>query len=123
MAVRARKADVAVDPTTWQSLSGRYVQHNGPWNARIVALGESPWTSQNAIGKPLHGPSGNQLNSMLMQAGLSRSHLLVHNFWPYYNGSKPAALTVPEREYWCAQLRSWLSGLPNVRVVVPMGNF
>src|SRR5574343_1939626 len=123
MAVKARKSDIQTDPTTWQSLTGRYVPPDGPWGATIVALGESPWTAENAIGKPFQGPSGNLLNSLLMQAGLSRSHLLVHNWWPIYNGRKPAALTVPEREYWCDQLRAWLSGLPNVRVIVPMGNF
>jgi len=100
----------------------RYIHPDGPLDSTIIGIGESPWTSENAAGKPFAGPSGNLLNGWLMQTGLSRSRLLVNNVWPIYDGRKPSTLSIEERTHWITQLHKWIATLPNPRVLVPMGN-
>lgn len=99
-----------------------YVPPDGPTDALICGIGESPWTYEKTAGRPFAGPSGNLLNGILMQAGLQRHLINVHNVWPIYDGRKPAALTVEERSHWITKLHEYIASLPAVRVLVPMGN-
>lgn len=75
-----------------------YVPGEGPLNAKIVLVGEAPGREEDARGRPFVGSSGQLLNQMLSNAGLTREEVYVtnvvkhrppkNNFDVFYNDSK-----------------------------------
>jgi uracil-DNA glycosylase family 4 len=55
------------------------VPPEGPLDARIVLVGESPGGYEVAQGRPFVGPSGQMLNQMLSSAGISRQEVYLTN--------------------------------------------
>lgn len=55
------------------------VQPDGPFNARIMIVGEAPGADEVTEGKPFVGQSGKELNRMLHEAGISRSECFMTN--------------------------------------------
>ena len=58
---------------------GRYVSPVGPANAKIALVGEAPGRDEEKAGIPFVGASGQLLNQMLGEAGLTRSEVWVTN--------------------------------------------
>lgn len=52
---------------------------SGPSNARIMIVGEAPGEYEIMRGEPFIGPSGEELNRMLHEAGISRSECFITN--------------------------------------------
>lgn len=72
-------------------LSGRKVPHSGPIPSRIMIVGEAPGEEEEQKLQPFVGNSGNELNKMLGEAGISRSECFVTNvskYRPAYNDIK-----------------------------------
>ena len=57
-----------------QSVSGE-----GPEDARLMIVGEQPGDQEDIAGRPLMGPAGQLLDTMLAEAGLDRSAAYVTN--------------------------------------------
>ena len=51
----------------------------GPIPARIMLVGEAPGYDEERIGRPFQGASGQELNRMLGEAGITRSECFVTN--------------------------------------------
>jgi uracil-DNA glycosylase len=51
----------------------------GPIPARIMLVGEAPGVDEERVGLPFQGASGQELNRMLSEAGLSRGECFVTN--------------------------------------------
>lgn len=60
-------------------MPGRKVPHSGPIPARIMIVGEAPGEEEEQKLQPFVGVSGNELNKMLGEAGISRSECFVTN--------------------------------------------
>lgn len=57
----------------------KIVNGTGPENAEIVIVGEAPGAEEDIAGEPFVGPSGQELNNMLAEAGINRSECYVTN--------------------------------------------
>ncbi|MDO8491673.1 MAG: uracil-DNA glycosylase [Dehalococcoidia bacterium] len=55
------------------------VPGEGPENARLVFIGEAPGFHEDQQGRPFVGPAGQFLESLLISAGLKRSHVYICN--------------------------------------------
>lgn len=55
------------------------VPPSGPSNAKIMIVGEAPGADEEREGQPFVGASGQELNRMLQEAGISRSECFVTN--------------------------------------------
>src|SRR5215468_5746534 len=58
---------------------GIQVPPDGPPSARVMIVGEAPGVEEEQQGRPFVGPSGNELNRMLQEAGILRSECFVTN--------------------------------------------
>lgn len=90
----ASAASVIPDQATWPELksaaaacaacplANEHVQTvfgEGPFDAKIVLVGEAPGDHEDRQGKPFVGPAGELLNRALMLAGLDRAQLYLTN--------------------------------------------
>jgi DNA polymerase len=57
----------------------REVRSDGPTDAAILIVGEAPGADEERLGRPFVGTSGEELNRMLGEAGISRSECRVTN--------------------------------------------
>lgn len=55
----------------------------GNTSAKLLILGEAPSKQETALGKPFVGPSGNELNRLLFDAGINRDNCWVTNVCKY----------------------------------------
>jgi len=62
---------------------GQRVEGRGPYDAKIVIVGEAPGKDEEEAGEPFVGQSGRLLNSMLLEAGIRRSDCYVTNVVKY----------------------------------------
>lgn len=61
-------------------LSGQgFVPAEGPWEARLVVIGEQPGAQEVQEGRPFVGPSGKALEKALVRAGTRREAVLITN--------------------------------------------
>lgn len=51
----------------------------GPVPARVMLVGEAPGADEERLGEPFVGQSGQELNRMLQEAGISRSECFITN--------------------------------------------
>lgn len=52
---------------------------DGPINAKIMLIGEAPGANEERTGIPFKGAAGEQLNTLLRQAGLKREDIYISN--------------------------------------------
>jgi len=110
-------------------MNKRFIPGEGPKStAKILALGESPWKTENEMGGPFKGASGNLLNLWLRTVGLEREYIRIDNIYPYMPPGftvKGAIERVPAEELasWMEKVHEKVLELPNLRVIVPMGNY
>jgi uracil-DNA glycosylase/DNA polymerase I-like protein with 3'-5' exonuclease and polymerase domains len=64
-------------------LSPRKVSASGPIPARIMIVGEAPGEEEDRKGQPFIGPSGNELDKLLGEVGISRTECFVTNVLRY----------------------------------------
>ncbi len=65
---------------------GTGVPGEGPADAEMMIVGQSPGRKEDEVGRPFVGPSGKYLNRLLEKAGLRREEIFVtsvlHSFLP-----------------------------------------
>lgn len=117
------------------------VRPDGPIPARIMIVGEAPGADEERQGIPFVGASGQELNRMLHEAGISRSECFVTNVVrqrPFNNDitefiaeSKKARTPahVQVRDKWCLppvqeglQLLAQEIAAVNPNIIIPVGN-
>lgn len=94
-------------------------------HAKVAVVGESPGKEEVLSGQPFVGPSGALLNRFLFSAGLRRSDVAVLNVSlrrPSHNSDDINLIPKDELDIWKADLRRRLTLLPDVRLIVPLGN-
>lgn len=111
-----------------------YVPGVGPTTARIALIGQGPgpteadgiWDSdlKRKVRAPFIGRAGQELNSWLHQAKLTRNNLYIDNVVRCWlrRGKKDREPTAKERAY-CTEhhLHPSLANLKHLQIVVPIG--
>ncbi len=105
------------------SPSGKLVcQSDGPLDAEIVLIGESPAREEMAekpLPKPLVGPSGRLLNKALVASGIDRARCYVMNLVPVRpDGDKFANHTPDDLAWGKDRLFRELASLADAKVLV-----
>jgi len=96
----------------------------GPENARIIVVGEAPGRTEEKIGKPFVGASGNLWNVVLQKVGLFRPEIRVENLCEVRPpGNKIEAIPSEKLALWVKDLRRRIDSFKGANVVVPMGNY
>jgi uracil-DNA glycosylase len=101
-----------------------YVRGEGSPFAKLMIVGEAPGKEEDSIGRPFVGPSGDILDELLRDAGVSRSEIWITNvvkYRPPMNDLKRLGeigldLKKCEEELW-QEIRE-----VNPNVLVPLGN-
>lgn len=98
--------------------------HEGSRNSNLLILAESPWKTEEAVGRPLCGASGNKLNYWLQMAGILRSTCRIENLYPY----RPPRIeldSVKDSDLipWMENLHERIAEMPNLNLIVTMGNY
>ena len=64
-------------------MTHKYIPGMGPVGAKLLILGEAPSYEEMAAGKPFVGPSGRELDRLLIDAGIRRSECWITNVCKY----------------------------------------
>lgn len=94
-------------------------------HAQLAVVGESPGRTEVMEGQPFCGASGAALNNYLFSGGLRRTDVAVLNVSPRRPSPSSDEIKLiprPELEFWMEDLRRRLTLLPELRLVVPLGN-
>jgi len=108
------------------------VPGTGPLTATIAIVGEAPGETEAKLGKPFMGESGKKLTALLDRAGILRETCYITNVFkfrpknndiaPYLKIGAKGAKESPEYTESMRYLTDELAQLPNLRVVVAVGN-
>ena len=104
--------------------SDGYVPDEGPIAAEIALIGEAPGANEEKQGRPFVGFAGSLLTKVWLQsAGLRRSDVRlmnVHHYRPAKNNI--TLVSKAELEEDAVHLTEALREMPNLKVIVPLGN-
>lgn len=104
--------------------AGTYVPSEGPVDARIVILGESPWVNEVSAGHPFAGMSGNLLRKWHVPLGLDREKMRLMNLYPWRPPAREIASVPTEGIVKAiAGVHDRIAQLEDPFVIVPMGNY
>ena len=108
-----------------QPPQGRRVLPAGPMHAKIALVGESAGEMEAVEGRPFVGASGGMIESWWRVCGLMREEVYIDNLYPYLPPKKSMAHVnkADIESVWTPQLIRRLEKLPNLRVIVPTGNY
>lgn len=98
------------------------VPDDGPRNAKIVLIGDTPSTRDTSARKPFVGSTGNRLREWWEPVGLTRDSIYSTNIIPY----QPASIdSIPRNEFlhWQTALYTRIAALDGPHVLVPVGNY
>ena len=100
------------------------VNGDGDLNAEIVLVSTSPGFEEDEIGKPMVGPSGRLLNSMLEKAGIDRKKVWVTNVVRCLpREGRTIREPNPEEIEACSEfIDAELAALPMKKIIIPLGN-
>ena len=104
----------------------QYVDSEGPMDARIVLLGESPWVNEVAAGRPFAGASGNLLKRWWAEpgVGLRRENMRIMNLFPWRPPAREIdSVPVDKLVKAIEGVHERLAKLRDPYVIVPMGNY
>lgn len=108
------------------------VEDDGSLNAPILLIGEAPGKDEMWYGKPFVGASGNTLRNWWTQAGLARNQMYVTNVLDRIPAvskgnidaaCKSGAIHPQDLEDGYASIRALIQRMPNLRCIVPVGNY
>src|SRR3972149_1790375 len=78
------------------------IPSDGPDDADILFYGEAPGADEDEANRPFVGPAGEELNSLLKQAGLSRKRVRISNV----GRCRPPSTRAPASEFGLAGSRA-----------------
>lgn len=99
---------------------------DGLFKSEIAIVAEAPGDKEVASGSPLTGGSGGYLWTVLRKHGISRTDCYITNAAKrqvaFSNDDDRASLGKHEQTLWYELLKWELSQLPNLRIVIALGN-
>jgi DNA polymerase-1 len=98
----------------------RTVPPFGPEDAELVIVGEAPGREELRAGRPFVGPAGRLLRQLLQEVGYNPDQVYYTNVVKYL--PKQITPTAGDLREARPQLFAELAALPNVQVIVPVGN-
>lgn len=99
------------------------VLDEGDSEAAVLLIGEAPGAREETQGRPFVGHSGRLLSRWLKIAGLSRDTIYLTHAIPWRPpGGNLAAVTAQEESDWGETLRKLIRDMPNLRLIIPVGN-
>lgn len=102
----------------------KLVEGVGPMSARIVLVGEAPGKTEEVLGKPFVGASGNLLNDWWRELGLDRGQVRIDNLLQFMPpGGKIENASIEELTQGVHDLRERIANLDAPHVIVPTGNY
>jgi uracil-DNA glycosylase family 4 len=114
-----------------ERLTTNIVGPDGPLDAKICFIGQSPGAEEDNAGRPFVGAAGQLLNRCLQQQGIPRTEVLCNNVFAqrppkndagYYYENKSKTKPTWEGQQHIDRLRDWLTGLnPRPNVLVALG--
>ena len=100
------------------------VKGEGPLDAKIILIGEAPGKTENALGRPFMGASGNLQNGWWHDVGLRRQEIRIENLCEQMpRTGNIESVSTEELVVWIRSLRERVSNLGNPCVLVPTGNY
>lgn len=107
-----------------------YVPTEGPTDAKIMIVGESPGEEEDKTGRPFVGFAGRTLDQLLSQAGISRYQCLVTNVARerptankihFFFEDKKCTIPKPKLVEWIAKLKEEIE-LYNPNIIIALGS-
>lgn len=104
-------------------VSDRLVPHEGPEDAELFFIGESPSTSEDLAQRQMQGKHGEMFDIALSSLGLTREQVRLGNLMNYQPAKNDLrkAHTTWQFEQGCKELKSYLATCKH-KVLIPMGN-
>jgi DNA polymerase len=110
-----------------------YAYSDGPREtARIAFVGEAPGETEERRGLPFVGMAGSLLDELLQSSGIRRAETYLcnvvkerppkNNIGKFFHARGNRIWASPEFDAYLEMLREELSSMPNLNVVVPLGN-
>lgn len=105
------------------------VNTEGPTNAKIMLVGESPGEEEDNLGKPFVGYAGKTLDALLSQAGIARYQCLVTNVARerppankihFFFEDKKCTIPKPKLQVWIEKLKEEIE-LYRPNVIIALG--
>jgi uracil-DNA glycosylase family 4 len=114
-----------------ERLTTNVVGPDGPLDAKMCFIGQSPGAEEDTAGRPFVGAAGQLLNRCLQQQGIARTDILCNNVFAqrppkndagYYYEDKSKTKPTWEGQEHIERLRNWLERLdPRPNVLVALG--
>ena len=103
---------------------GTFVPSEGPLDARVIILGESPWINEAVSQRPFAGASGNLLRRFWTELGMCRSQMRLMNLHQWRPPTReitslPASVIIQAIE----GVHERIARLTDPCVIIPMGNY
>jgi uracil-DNA glycosylase family 4 len=96
-----------------------YVGPAGPRHAKIAIVGEKGGREEARLGQPFVGPTGREVNELLLKSGINRSAVYLTNTVKNFdNFDTPTTAQIQAEQL---SLYRELSRMPNLSVIIPMG--
>ena len=100
-----------------------FVPGRGPYDAKIIVVGEAPGKREMALGQPFVGPSGRLLQEWIAESGLRHEEIRYENVYPTMPpGGGIEAVPLDELRQWQEDCLARLDEFSHARVIVPTGN-
>ena len=92
---------------------------NGPKDAEFIVIAEAPGPTEERMGVPLVGPSGQMLDTALTMAGLPRSRVLATNVLlcrPHHDGDLDATLQdlARQNKQYLKEVKQWRAAVARI---------
>ena len=109
---------------THRPYSHKLVPGSGPLTAELLFLGEAPGKDEDRWGEPLIGKVGWLFSQLLKTVGIERAECRLDNVFPYRpTNNKIDLVSKEDLEYHFTLLHEKIEAMPNLKVLVPMGNY
>jgi len=97
---------------------------SGPRDASIIFIGEAPGKEEIRHGKPFMDDAGKHLTNCCKLAGMNREEVYITYISKYrVKGDKIDNVPLDELFTMYDALREEINSLPNVKIIVPLGNY
>ncbi len=101
-----------------------HVPSEGPLDAKLIILAESPWRNEVESGRPLAGASGNLLKRWWYPLGLERTGMRLMNLFPYRPPTRNIeSVPVDKLTEAIDGIHDRIARLQDPYVIVTMGNY
>jgi uracil-DNA glycosylase family 4 len=110
------------DWSSWADSQPAIPPHGNPY-ATVAVIGEAPGEREVALRRPFVGEAGKLLMRLVTESGLLYPSLWIENVVPFRPPHNDISVVPPEfLELYAQELLERLASLPNLNLLVPVGN-